>query len=45
MSVDVAIKNNARDYTTWNVVIYGKEGTIWEGGEFPGVLKFPATYP
>ena len=41
----MAIKNNARDYTTWNVVIYGKEGSIWEGGEFPGVLKFPNSYP
>jgi ubiquitin-protein ligase len=45
MSVDLAIYNNFKDYTKWNVVIYGKEDTIWEGGEFQGVLKFPDDYP
>jgi len=29
----------------WNCIIYGREGTIWEGGEFQGTLEFPANYP
>jgi len=29
----------------WNCIIYGREGTIWEGGEFQGTLEFPDNYP
>lgn len=33
------------DYTCWDCIIYGREGTIWEGGEFIGQLSFPSGYP
>lgn len=45
MSVEVSKNNNMLDYTCWDCIIYGREGTIWEGGEFIGQLSFPSGYP
>ncbi|CAD8209975.1 unnamed protein product [Paramecium pentaurelia] len=45
MTVEVDKQNNSINYKKWFVTIYGKEGTIWEGGEFSGVLNFPKGYP
>lgn len=45
MSVEVAKENNSINYRKWLITIYGKEGTIWEGGEFPGMLHFHKGYP
>lgn len=45
MTVDVEMKNGQRNYKIWLVTIYGREGTLWEGGEFPGILEFGADYP
>lgn len=45
MTVEVDKQNNAINYKKWIITIYGREGTIWEGGEFPGVLIFPKEYP
>ncbi|CAD8105114.1 unnamed protein product [Paramecium primaurelia] len=45
MTVQVQYENNSANYTKWNVVIYGRENTIWQGGEFSGILEFPQSYP
>ncbi|CAK84226.1 unnamed protein product (macronuclear) [Paramecium tetraurelia] len=45
ISVEVDKQNNSINYRKWIVTIYGKEGTIWEGGEFPGFLNFSKSYP
>ena len=45
VSVEVPVKNQTKDFMKWNCVIYGREGTIWEGGEFKGTLEFNYNYP
>ncbi|CAD8211147.1 unnamed protein product [Paramecium octaurelia] len=45
VTVAVQYENNSANYTKWDVVIYGRENTIWQGGEFPGTLEFPQNYP
>lgn len=45
MTVDVEMKNGQRNYRVWQVTIFGREGTLWEGGEFPGTLEFGNDYP
>jgi len=36
---------NKSNIFEWNVGIPGKDGTIWEGAEFPLLVKFPKEYP
>jgi ubiquitin-protein ligase len=45
ITVELSHKNNAVDYNEWNIVIYGKDGTIWDGGEFKCTMQFPEGYP
>eukprot|EP00300_Choanocystis_sp_HF-7_P036566 c5242_g1_i1.p1 GENE.c5242_g1_i1~~c5242_g1_i1.p1 ORF type:complete len:161 (+),score=25.98 c5242_g1_i1:30-485(+) len=33
------------DVMTWNAVIFGPEGTVWEGGTFKLSLSFTEEYP
>eukprot|EP01080_Neovahlkampfia_damariscottae_P012835 gene12835-7185_t len=37
--------DGSQDITKWECGVPGKQGTIWEGGEYKVVLYFPSNYP
>ena len=39
------LPDSTQDLLTWDCVIPGKAGTIWEGGRMPIVLTFTEDYP
>lgn len=47
--LNVAVKlrkeNKAINYYIWDVVIKGRDDTIFEGGKFKGTVNFPGDYP
>jgi ubiquitin-conjugating enzyme E2 R len=39
------IKVDETDLYEWIVAVYGPPGTVYEGGYFKAVLRFPGDYP
>ncbi|KAK0427752.1 hypothetical protein QR680_010407 [Steinernema hermaphroditum] len=39
------VKANEEDLFSWDVAIFGPPGTIYEGGYFKAVVRFPSNYP
>lgn len=37
--------DGSADLLRWECLVPGKEGTIWEGGEYPVTLQFCSDYP
>ncbi|KAJ3276284.1 E2 SUMO-conjugating protein ubc9 [Terramyces sp. JEL0728] len=37
--------NKAIDLTIWDCIIPGREGGIWEGGQYKLTMRFPEEYP
>lgn len=44
ISASIGLENDD-DLFVWNVVFEGPENTLYEGGYFKAVLKFPDDYP
>jgi ubiquitin-protein ligase len=40
-----SISVNLKNFNTWNIIIFGPVDTIFEGGIFNAVIKFPSNYP
>lgn len=44
-SSEFSIGLNNNNYYVWNILLFGNEGGLYEGGLLKGVMKFPIDYP